>query len=451
MAIARPLLIFLLTLMAYTYFCQQDPYNPQQFTRLALGLSLADGRVDIDRYAPYTIDVSRNNGHFYADKAPGLSFLAVPAIVVTRAALVAAGQETDVLKGDTLPIYLRAATWGTVTWIAALGVVAVYGAARKLGARDDSATFAAFTLALATPFFGWATTFFAHSVAGALLAVALWMALALRHREIAGIPELALGALLGFALVVELTVAPAVVLIGLLALLGGPVRPLRWIVLSLGGFVGLLPLLIYNAAAFGSPFSLGYAHVVGFEGMRQGLFGIGLPDPTIANALLLGLHRGLIPLSPILLLVPVGLVAMWKAGTPGPAVTIIGAAVSALAINAGYHYWNGGYAIGPRHLVAALPLLSVALAFYAPRSTLDKAVAGCLITLSLCFSVMPAEVSMFAPHEFAAPLWEFVLPRFVQKEEVLRAIPIVICWVGFVLLMSRGHGPLMAQSTEAHR
>ena len=39
----------------------------------------------------------------------------------------------------------------------------------RLGATRTGALFAAAALAFATPFFGWSTTFFAHSVSGSLL------------------------------------------------------------------------------------------------------------------------------------------------------------------------------------------------------------------------------------------------------------------------------------------
>jgi hypothetical protein len=126
---------------------------------------------------------------------------------------------------------------------------------------------------------------------------------------------LGLGMLLGFTLVVDLTAAPACLLAGVLTLAlasrRGTAAVLRiTLFLLLGGFLGLLPLLVYDQLAFGSPFTLGYSTVVGFEGMQQGFFGIGWPKPRVLVSILFGRYRGLLPLSPVLVLVPVGLYAM---------------------------------------------------------------------------------------------------------------------------------------------
>lgn len=441
---ARPFVIFLLAFLAFAHFCQQEMGNVQQYTRLALSMSLIEGHVDIDRYgqANPRADLAFVDGHYYADKVPGLSLVAVPTMAATRLVLGLLGRPTDLLDDRAFPIYTIVAILTTTALFGALAATACYNVARRLGASERRATVAALILALGTPFFGWSTTFFAHVPAGAMLIVSLWAALAIRGRQTAGWPELGFGVLLGLALVIELAIAPVIVLIGFFALLERRMEVMRWLAVGLGGLLGLTPLLIYNWLAFGGPLELGYSHVVGFEGMQEGLFGIRPPNLAHGNALLFGMQRGLIPLAPILLFVPVGLVTLWKRGAKGAVALIASAALIGFLINAGYYYWHGGYATGPRHLIAYLPLIAVGLAFVQLPSMTDKVVFGALATMSLIFSVMCAEVTMFAPNDYFVPIRDLILPRFLDPAELIHATPIIVIWSGFVWLLLQPAGKL---------
>ena len=218
---------------------------------------------------------------------------------------------------------------------------------------------------------------------------------------------LGLGMLLGYTMVVDLTAAPACLLGGVLTLvlaarLGAAAFFRMASGLALGGVLGLLPLLIYNQLAFGSPFTLGYSKVVGFEGMQQGFFGITWPKPSVVVELLFGLYRGLLPLSPVLVLVPVGLYVMWREpSTRVAAGAILAVLCSFLWINASYYYWEGGWSTGPRLLVPMLPLCCLALAFAWPRAFWARIVTLVLLAASLVLSLICAVAGMFAPSDIS--------------------------------------------------
>src|SRR5207244_10641833 len=55
--------------------------------------------------------------------------------------------------------------------------------------------------------------------------------------------------------------------------------------------LALACLAAYNAAAFGSPFRIGYASEEAFEGMRRGVFGISTPRLDVAYGVLFGRYR----------------------------------------------------------------------------------------------------------------------------------------------------------------
>jgi hypothetical protein len=445
MRILKAAIIFVLAFIAFARLSPQDPFNPQHVTRIALALSLSEGRVDIDQLARYTIDKSYFDGHYYADKPPGVSLLAVPSVVVTRLVLEAAGATSDPSDPTALETYIRAAAIIVVSLPAALAVLLVYLMAPRLGASHGAATFAACALAMGTPYFGWSSTFFAHPLSGAMLVGA--MALAVLNRP-AGWVAPAAGLLLGFLLVVDVTAAPAGALVGLFIVLRSEQRVRSFIGLAIGGLVGLAPLLIYNQLAFASPFRMGYSQVQGFAGMQQGFFGIGLPQPMVLGELLFGHFRGLLPLAPVLLLVPVGLLAMFRRpSTRSVALVVTGVMLSFLLINAGYFYWDGGASSGPRHLVAALPLACLALAFAWPPGIPAKAVALLLLAVSLLISMVVASVDPMSPPWFAEPFFGYLLPGFFHGGWLAATFATVVIWAGFAIV---GLWPARSQA-ERHQ
>jgi len=114
--------------------------------------------------------------------------------------------------------------------------------------------------------------------------------------------------------------------------------------IALGVTIAAIPLLIYNALAFGSPFHIGYASEEGFQELHSGFFGITSPSLSTVRELLFGAYRGLLPLSPLMAAVPVGLMLLGRQGQAGPALVAGGVGLYYLLLNASYFYWEGGWA-----------------------------------------------------------------------------------------------------------
>lgn len=439
------LCIFLAAFAAFAAVSPQDPGNFQVITRLAVPLSFVEThQLNIDRYAEWTSDKAEWNGHFYADKPPGHPILALPAVVAVRTVLSLLGRPVDGTSRPTLAIYAFWATIGVNGLLSALAASALFVTAIRLGASLTGAVFGSTALALGTPFFGWSSAFFAHSVSASLLILAFAVAVRVLTDEEgtdgkdAAYWSLQLGTLLGYAAVVELTAAPLSALAGLIFVVlvfraRGSRRALLAGAAILGGILGFLPLPLYNYFAFGDPLHLGYSSVVGFEGMQEGFFGLTMPNLWVVTELLLGSFRGLLPLSPVLILVPVGYVAMLRRGGARLAA-ILSLLVIAyyLAINSSYFYWEGGWSMGPRHIVAALPFLGLALCFAWPqRRTLQLSVL-LLLVVSLEFSLIAAAGGMFPPEKFKVPLYEFALERLMSPRGEMWRIPLVVlAWLVF--------------------
>ena len=419
-------LVFCGLLITYGYFVQSVE-NAQVVTRLGLTLSiLEDRQLTIDKFEKYTKDKSPLNGHYYPDKPPGLSLLALPSVALARAAVAVSGHDPASMApaGPTpaFRLYAYVATLGTVGVLTALAAVMLLRVALALGVGLEAALFGALAFGLGTPAFGWATAFFGHAAAGALLFLAFGVALLTARSPMEMAPfarRLALvGALLGLAVSVEIIAAVAGSAVGLYALAlaarrGGRRGALTGAAaLALGGLIGLAPLLIYDTLAFGAPLATGYAAVVGFPGMNVGFFGISLPDPAVVGALLFGSYRGLLPLAPVLILAPFGLWLMVRAGLRSEAAVLLAVALGYLAINGGYYYWDGGAATGPRYLVPTLPFAGLALAFVWPAAGRLRPVCLALLLISVLHSLICASVDMFAIRPIASPLVDYLIPAF---------------------------------------
>ena len=76
--------IVLLIFLAAAYFVPRGAtWNAD--SRMFLTASIVDrGSLNIDPFASYTGDIAENNGHYYSDKAPGVSLLAIPVYALVK-------------------------------------------------------------------------------------------------------------------------------------------------------------------------------------------------------------------------------------------------------------------------------------------------------------------------------------------------------------------------------
>lgn len=441
-------IIFLLTLVAVANFAPHDPGNPQQVTRFGLALALSEGRVDIDRFADLTVDIASYDGHLYADKPPGLSMLAVPAILATKAALGMPGNAWP-LTQQQFYLLMKAAAVSTVGALAALAAAMIYLLTLRLGASEGGALLASCALGLGTLFLPWATAYFAHVATGSILLMAVTLIILARDKGRHWVAPV-VGLILGFGLTIDLMAAPAVGLIALFYVVDCREEwPSRLIAGIVGGLVGVAPLLLYNWLAFDSPFRLGYSQVVGFEGMKQGLFGLTAPSPSVAWEILFGLHRGLLPLSPILVLVPIGWGIMWRQRVLRALVVVsLGVAACFVLLNASYFYWDGGSSTGPRHLIAMLPVLSIALAFAWPKSRLRRGGVLALLALSTFVAAAVTVVEVYSDVRYPVPLLDPILAGLFTPEGLAGMARMLVPWLGFVVLAMLKGRPSRTQSDQ---
>ena len=390
--------LFALVFGTYAYFYQAGGWN--QNSRFDLTRAIVEqGTLSIDAFQENTGDKALRDGHWYTDKAPGLSLLAVPAYALVhavRAGAVVAGSYLGTVFAVALP--------------SALAALQLFALGRLIGL--SAAWSAALTLAyaLGTLALPYSTIFYGHQLSAALGLSAF--ALVWRRRA----PMLA-GLLLGLAVAVDYTSVVLVIAVMGYAVVKLRARGVLWLIA--GGVPIALALGAYHAAAFGHPLALPYEFVLQ-EHRRMGWFmGIAAPDPRVMGALLVGPYRGLFFGSPWLVAGIPGLAVLARRGFRAEAITCGGIAFAYLLLNAGLVDWHGGWAMGPRYLVPAIPFLAVGamglvLAWPAgtPARRMLAGVGGAAVAVSFALMLMGTAVRPDVPLTIARPFTQFVIPSF---------------------------------------
>jgi len=321
---------------------------------------------------PGFYDRAVHDGKTYSDKAPGMSFLAIPAYEGERLVGIARAPSAWAQEGDLSLWLVRVLTSG-VLFLVAVFVVGRLGEALVPG--TGAVTAAIFgTATIAAPL---APTFFEHDAAAAFGIAAF----AILVRRTGPAAAALAGLCAGVAVLFEYSSGLVVLaLLVLCAVRHG--HAAIWFVL------GLLPagvaLGAYDWAAFGSPFHLSYRYEAGGLGDQQhhGFFGIGRPTLYGLREVLF-VDRGLLVFSPVLLAAAVGLLLMWRRGLRGEALLAAALVVAFVVSDAGYFLPYGGGTPGPRFFVPALPFLALGLPFALARfrrTVLALAVVSVVLT-----------------------------------------------------------------------
>jgi hypothetical protein len=483
----RLVILGAVTFLSFAYFYGAGGWN--QNTRFDLVRAIVEQRtIRIDAYHENSGDKAPFGGHVYADKAPGASFTAVPAVALVRAVAIAGGVAGE--SRDLIIWLSYVATVAAGALPAAIACLCLYGLARRLGASEGLATIAALIYGLGTPLWAYATLFWGHALTAACLIVALYAADLLRDDPDNRRRDMLLGGVVGlaagWAVVTEFPAAIPALFLALLTLrlvwASGTSRVVR-VGAAVATTAGLCAIALgaYQWAAFGSPFHVGYASEESPELLQAGFFGITLPKLDVMGELLWGSYRGLLPLAPALVVAPIG---WWMARRSEMKWTIGAAVVCGLfyfLLNSAYEHWEGGWSYGPRHLGAVLGFFALGLV---PVLTRGGAIARAIVIALGLFGVGSALVavsttaqppSMQYDHPMQQLMWpDFVAGRFSQNPQSIldplwrpdagnaafnlgekiglsghsSLIPLLLLWVGAGVLW-RASGQAQEPSTAA--
>jgi hypothetical protein len=402
---------------AFPYF--EEARNANEVPRLMQGIALVDaGGWAIDgremRGLDHGPDVSRNpkTGHLYPNKAPGASLVAAVAYV--------GGQTID--SAFDRDFTLRSYTF----WARILGslfptlLLCLFAFRRHRDLQGKTAISVALLLyALATPAASYAHLFYGHQLAACLLFIGISFCadgIESKDAKVAALGGVAAGA----AVAVEYGAVFAGVPIGVGLLLGlrhsEGARPL------VGGLVAaLVPiglLAAYHQAAFGSPFSTGYHNVVNETfAAKHGVGMLGLSWPTMEgfHVHVLAHESGLLWWSPVVVFALWGLIelALSSGSRRTEARLHLGVFLTILVVGTGLSF-EGGWRVGPRYLVVALPSLIIGFCHAFGRVRQNPISLGIFVAVASWSVLVNALAANLWPHfdltNINSPLAEVALP-----------------------------------------
>lgn len=374
---------FLCTLLAMACFDHVRDWNTA--TRFLLSHAIVDhGTVEITRYVtadgrlrddPPTRDLAATpDERYYCDKPPGQSLMGAAAYGILRTVFGFAPAMDVAGKAEPSDYWVTLGTSGLALAATAALLIRFLG---RLGVGPFAATATAVAYAWTTYAAVYGTLNYSHAWA-ALLVLGSLVALPIPEPNGRGGKEekgsegtrgwwasgLA-GLLAGAAVAFEYTTAVfagVVVSVWLVGMLGQP----RARIGPFAAFVcGMLPAIAalawYHWRITGDPFRPSYTLEVNpeFAYHRQRVVPISLASEEAVWGLLLSPYRGLVWNAPMVLGSIPGLVLLWMRRRKRLATIISLTYLGLFFAIGGFPSWHGGWATGPRLLLAGLPLLAI--------------------------------------------------------------------------------------------
>lgn len=455
------LVVLGLCALSYLYvFPYQAPINnPNENVRLYMTAAIVEHGTyainDIRQRWGWVNDAGVRDGRFYSVKAPGTSLLGVPAYAAYYGFTRATGQPVD----KTIAIWcvrVSASVLPTLVWLFFLQRF-IARHTRSAVLRDATV----FSVALGSLLYGYGLLFVSHTLSavcafGSLMVFAGPGPLTARRIVWGGV----------LAAAVTLFEYPgliaSVVLAAWAAWQVGP-RRLHW--LALGGAIPTLLMMHFQYFAFGNPLTPGHRFLENkaYRALsEEGFFGAGAFQPEAAVALLTDSGFGLLPLTPVLWLAPVGFVLMLRPGARRPLgiVSLLITLLTVFAI-ALMNNWRGGWTIGPRYLAAVVPFCALGAMFALDalrgraRGLAEGAAIGALAT-ALVLSGAPSAYYPHLPEAIKRPVPDLILPliqfdfapynlgQWLGMSGSLSMLPLglvaiaALAWLGYLAWASNG-------------
>ncbi len=364
------------------------------------------------------VEYPKHSGHFYSARAPGLALFALPFYDALNLVHAERWTRAHVAPpnhpGDEM-IYLIG-LWANVL-PGLLLMLLVFTVANRFEPGYGAAT--AVIVGLGTLVLPLSTLLFSHVFTAFLGFGAFW--LMLRERD--GPPSLLLlwlaGLAMGYAVASEYPLFLVALVLGLFLLSRRDSFSVRGVATRsgayiLGGVIGIIPLLLYNHYAFHSWTHLAYANV---EKQQEGFFGISAPSLRVASTLLFD-SRGLLTISPVLIMGAIGTVMLYRRGRRAEALTIGGICLCYLTYNSGYYLPFGGGFMGPRFLTTMIPFLAC------PLGLALKRFPGPTVTLagaSIALTVIATITHPLVGYENETVVWERFLSQGLLQPTIATA------------------------------
>ncbi len=420
-------LLFMLFFMTYAYFFQGGGWN--QNARICLTRAIIDhGTFAIDSYkedAPEmewvnTGDWAYYDGHYYSNKSPGLSFLAVPFFAASRMVL------TRLIPDDPGRQVLLSAYVSTVCTVGVLSallcLLIFYVFHRVFSMTVNASLVLTVLFGFGTLAFSYSTTFYCHMPAACCSFFSFVLAMRIRYDVSRNKNMMAV--LAGFSAASAVLIEPsAMIMLAAVAFCLVSVREGRSYIplFVLGGILPGVVLGWYNYTCFGHPMasSYNYSNDLVMWKLEGRLFGF--PDLRRFYELLISPYRGLLFSSPVLLMAIPGLFISLRR-KQWLSEILFCAMISGVFIVfiAGFHAWHGGSAAGPRYLLPMFPFLYLlAGGSYVRLPKLYLLLGAVSLLINLSITVVGNEI----PRDIHNPLVSVVAKNLLEGRVSINPVP----------------------------
>ena len=362
-----------------------------------------------------TVDVSPSKGHFYSNKAPGSSMLAIPGYMVLKGVTAIGGRSPSLAES----VWVARITTGVIPTL--LFLLLLWRFLGRFGGSESSRRTAIVAYALGSMAMTYSLLFIAHQLSAVCIGTALIIITWVIEDGLDRRWLLAAGAAAGAAVLCDYQAAFAGIPLAVWLThntLSGKSRDVRALALAaLGAAIPIAILLIYHWQAFGHPLRTGYHASETFAHFHQrGFLGLDKFRPEAFFGSTFAPDNGLFFLSPFLLLSFVGWRLLLKRGqNMALAIVCASTIVIYIAFISSIAFWRGGWQMGPRYITVMLPAAMVLVTYALVVTekqwwTRGLALATVLVAVVI-YSLSCAQFPHF-PEKFKNPFFELTLPLY---------------------------------------
>lgn len=378
-------------------------------------------------------DIAFFGGHFYGDKAIGMSLASVPPLALLRIFAPDASILTMLFAARLFSVTIPA-------------LVALWVVLKKC--RSAFAVLTVIGLCLGSVIFPQSLGLTGHLPMTIAICTAATL---LAGTDSSNARVVLAGALAGAAILIDFTSGIAAA--GLLIVLAIKTQSIRKVVLFGVCCAALASVQLFvNASCFEGPFDFAYHHE--FNPADQvnragGFFGIGTPRIEAVVGLTFGRMQGMFVHSPFLLLaIPAVLVAIGRSRRDPLRLWIVAMCAAYFFVNCTLPDWIGGWSLGPRYLTLIYVLLAYLLVSWFERDAAAKTrqYLQPLLLLGITWSVLlhlSAMLTWSMP-----PHWDFLTFPVLELSGYLifrgAFAPNLLAWSGLPVIFALGVLVLLA-------
>jgi hypothetical protein len=358
-----------------------------------------------------TLDTAKFKRHYFTDKAPGASILGAAVYATLRLFT-----PKDAWSAESLIAIMRLCL---MIPIGIIGLIFLRKILARLGIEKTNVDIISTGWILGTSAFHYSTAFYGHQIASVSMMIAVYLQLKTDASDSTRTiirRALLSGAAAGFSGLTEYQSAVPCLMLFVFVIWIHRRRVIGIAAFALAALPFAVLLLAYHKVAFGGFLQLPYEHLVSKSIQShhsRGIAGVSIPQAPAVFGSLLSLHRGLFVTSPMFLLVPFGLVLMFRRASR-PLAILIGAMFAYyLWFIFSAEIWHAGWAFGPRLLVPIMGLAMIPAAFalnWSMKRPLWLFAALGFIMTGILYHQLVHVVFPEPPEDMRNPVMDLVVP-----------------------------------------